>query len=107
MGMSSAASPMLQMLSSQTRQTTATLRDKTGKDFDRAYLQSQIEQHQKVLDTIDRQLMPNAKNPQLRSHLQSMRPTIEQHLQTAKEAQQALNTSGSSSDRPHPTGSAR
>jgi putative membrane protein len=110
MGVSSAASPMLQTLSSQARQTTATLRDKTGKDFDRAYLQSQIEQHQKVLDTIDRQLMPNAKNPQLRSHLQSMRPTIEQHLQAAKDAQQALNTSGSSgssSDRPHPTGSPR
>jgi putative membrane protein len=97
MGMSSAASPMLQTLSSQARQTTATLRDKTGKDFDRAYLQSQIDQHQKVLDTIDRQLMPNAKNPQLRSHLQSMRPTIEQHLQAAKDAQQALNTSGQKS----------
>jgi putative membrane protein len=110
LGLSSAASPMLQTLSSQARQTTATLRDKTGKDFDRAYLQSQIEQHQKVLNTIDQQLMPSAKNPQLRSHLQSMRPTIEQHLQAARDAQQAMNTSGQKSgspDHPHPTGSAR
>jgi len=125
LGMSTAASPMLQTLSSQARQTTATLRDKSGKDFDRAYLQAQVEQHQKVLDTIDRQLMPNAKNPQLRSHLQSMRPTIQQHLQAARDAQQALNTStsgspsgtgtgtgssgtsGGSSDHPHPTGSPR
>ena len=109
MGMSTAASPVLQTLSSQGRQTMATLQDKTGKDFDRAYLQAQIEQHQTVLDTIDRQLLPSAKNPQLRSHLQGMRPTIEQHLKAAKDAQQALNTSksGSSSDRPHPTGSPR
>lgn len=107
MGMSTAASPMLQTMSSQSRQTLATLKDKSGKDFDRAYIQAQIEQHQKALDTVDRQLLPNAKNPQLRSHLQSMRPTLQQHLEAAREAQQAMSTSGSSSDRPHPTGSPR
>lgn len=107
MGLSTAASPMLQTLSSQGRQTMATLRDKSGKDFDRAYLQAQVEQHQKVLDTIDRQLMPSAKNPQLRSHLQSMRPTIEQHLKTARQAQEALNSSGKKPEAPHPTGSPR
>jgi putative membrane protein len=94
LGLDIESSPLLLRLSEQGRQTMATLRDKNGKDFDRAYLQAQIEQHQKVLDTMDRQLLPSAKNAQLRAQLQDMRPTIQQHLEAARDAQQALNTGG-------------
>jgi putative membrane protein len=94
LGLSTAGSPMFQTLSQQGRQTVATLTDKQGKDFDRAYLQEQIEQHQRVLDALDQRLLPSARDPQLRAHLQSMRPIIQQHLQAARDAQHALNTAG-------------
>jgi hypothetical protein len=60
----------------------------------RSDLQGQIEQHQKVLETLEQQLLPSARNPQLRAHLQSMRPIIQQHLEAARDAQQALNKAG-------------
>lgn len=97
LGLSSAPSSMSRMMSEQGRQTLATLRDKSGSDFDRAYLQSQIEQHQKVLDSIDQQFLPNAKSPELREHLQELRPQLQQHLEAARDAQRALNTSGQGS----------
>lgn len=90
LGMSTAASPTQQMLAARGQETTASLQDKSGKEFDRAYLQAQVDQHQQALDSIDRQLLPAAKNPQLRAHLQQIRPGIEQHLRTAREARQAV-----------------
>jgi len=90
LNLSTAGSSVLQTMSSEGQRTMASLRDKSGQDFDRAYLQAQIDQHQKVLDTLDRQLLPSAKNTQLRTQLQSLRPTIQQHLQAARDAQKAL-----------------
>jgi putative membrane protein len=92
LGMSPAGSSVLQRLSSEGQRTLATLRDKSGKDFDRAYLQAQVEGHQKVLETLDRQLLPNAKNQQFRSQLQNMRSTVQQHLQLARDSLQAVNS---------------
>lgn len=96
LGLSSAGSSVLQTMSGEGQRTMATLRDKSGRDFDRAYLQAQVEQHQKLLDTIDRQLMPNAKNTGLRSQLSSLRPTVQQHLQHARDALRALESNQSS-----------
>jgi putative membrane protein len=98
LGLSSVASPMLLSLSEQGRQTLATLQSKEGQDFDRAYLQAQVEQHQKALDTMDRQLLPSAKNPELRAQLQKLRPLVEQHLTAARQALESLSTSGQKSD---------
>jgi putative membrane protein len=97
LGLSSAGSSLLQTLSSEGQRTLATLRDKNGRDFDRAYLQAQVEQHQKLLDTVDRQLLPNAKNTGLRSQLSTLKPTIQRHLQHARDALKALE-SGAGSD---------
>lgn len=88
---SSTSSPLLQKLSSEGQQTLAKLREETGQDFDRAYLQAQIDQHQAVLDTIDRQLLPSTKNAQLRSQVQNIKPTIVQHLQAARSALTAID----------------
>lgn len=96
-GLSSAPSQMSQMLSQQSQQTLSTLRSASGRDFDRAYLKAQVEQHQKLIDDIDRKLMPNAENAQLRGQLQELRPVLQRHLETAREAQQLLGTSGSQS----------
>jgi putative membrane protein len=104
LGVSSVASPMLLSLSEQGRQTLATLKSKEGQDFDRAYLQAQVEQHQKALDMMDRQLLPSAEKSELRAQLQKMRPVVEQHLTAARQALQSLGTSGQKSEGASRTG---
>ena len=111
LGLSSVSSPVSQMLSAQGQQTLSKLESASGADFDRTYMQTQVEEHQRVLDTIDRQLLPSAKNPQLRDHLQNMRGTVAHHLQAARDTQQALSSSpppgqtpsGASGTQPSPT----
>ena len=62
-----------------------------GKDFDKAYLASQIEMHRKLLDAIDRQLLPNAQSVDLKTHLQTIRPKIQAHLQHAEDLQAKIS----------------
>lgn len=97
LGLGTAGSSALQQLSSEGQRTLATLRDKNGKDFDRAYMQAQIDQHQKVLDMLDRQLLPNADNPQFRSHLMKLKPTVQRHLESGREAMSAIGSQQGSS----------
>lgn len=52
---------------------------------DKDYMTSQVEVHQKVLDTIDKQLIPNAKNAQLKNMLTQTRAAVAKHLQTAEQ----------------------
>jgi putative membrane protein len=66
------------------QQTLASLRGKTGADFDRAYVDAQVVEHQGALDLFDKKLIPNAQNAQLKDSLQQIRPMIADHLQAAK-----------------------
>lgn len=68
-----------------------------GADFDKAYVDNEVTYHQAVLDTIDKTLIPNAKNAQLKSLVEKVRPAIEAHLQHARQIQSTLKTSSGSS----------
>ena len=43
-----------------------------------------------MLETIDTKLLPSAKNAELKTMLQSVRPKIEAHLKEAQEIQKSL-----------------
>lgn len=60
------------------------LRAADGAAFDLAYINGQVDAHQKVLDTIDRELLPAATDQALVSELNKMRATVESHLTEAK-----------------------
>ncbi|MES1182405.1 MAG: DUF4142 domain-containing protein [Myxococcales bacterium] len=64
--------------------TMSSLRDAGGTAFDAAYMDSQIEAHQGLLDALDQQLLPAATDQQLRDALTKMRATVEAHLKEAK-----------------------
>jgi putative membrane protein len=68
-----------------------------GADFDKAYVDNEVTYHQAVLDTIDKTLIPNAKNAELKALVEKVRPAIEAHLQHAKQVQSTLKTSSGSS----------
>lgn len=66
-----------------------------GASFDKAYMENEVTMHQTVLDTIDKSLLPNVKNEQLKGMLNKTRPLIAEHLQQAKKIHSSLGKSGS------------
>lgn len=62
----------------------------TGADFDKAYVDTQVKEHQAVLDTIDQKLVPNAKNADLKAYLADVRSAVAMHLQHAQDLQKEL-----------------
>ncbi len=66
------------------------LKGLSGAAFDKAYVANEVTYHQQVLDTIDKTLIPNAKNAELKSLLESVRPVIASHLDHAKQLQSSV-----------------
>lgn len=58
-----------------------------GKEFDKAYIDQEVTYHQAVLDAIDKTLIPNAKNAELKALIEKVRPAIQGHLDHAKQIQ--------------------
>ena len=77
-------------LTSGGEQNRSPLQGKTGKDFDKAYIDNEVAYHQQVLDAIDKTLIPNAQNAELKTLLTQTRPAIEAHLKMAKDIQASL-----------------
>ncbi|HLO64892.1 MAG TPA: DUF4142 domain-containing protein [Azonexus sp.] len=67
------------------------LKGMKGKDYDKAYVDNEVNFHQTVLDAIDKTLLPNAKNDELKNLLTKTRPAIAAHLEHAKQLQSTLN----------------
>jgi putative membrane protein len=61
-----------------------------GAEFDKAYVAHEVTYHQQVLDAIDKTLLPNAKNAELKGLIEKVRPAFEAHLQHAKKIQSAM-----------------
>ena len=66
------------------------LEKRRGAAFDRAYMDREIAYHQAVLDAIDKVLIPESQNAELKSLLQNVRPAIATHLDHAKEVRAKL-----------------
>jgi putative membrane protein len=64
-----------------------------GPDFDRMYMQAQVDGHQKALRIIDNDVMPNIDNASLKSAVTDMRATVMQHLSTAQTTLQGMPSS--------------
>ncbi len=85
-------SPTSTSLKSDAESNTASLKTQTGADFDKAYVDTQVKEHQAVLDMIDEKLSPNAKNADLKAYLTDVRAAVAMHLQHAKDLQSAMMT---------------
>jgi putative membrane protein len=60
-----------------------------GKDFDRDYIDTQVTNHNKALELLDR-ITPNVKSSELRTALTNARTGVETHLREAERIQQSL-----------------
>ena len=68
----------------------ANLRTLNGAAFDKAYVDHEVAYHQAVLDAIDKTLIPNASNADLKALLVKVRPAFVAHLEHAKHVQASL-----------------
>jgi putative membrane protein len=85
-------SPLATQLQAEAQKTLATLQQDSGTDFDRAYLDAQVDGHQKALDTLKQRLLPSAKAAELTKYLRGLEPKIEQHLARARTLRDGLAT---------------
>lgn len=76
--------PTSQSLKAGGEKHRAALGRLTGEAFDRAYIEHEVAYHQQVLDALDRTLVPNARNRELKALLVKTRPAFVAHLEHAK-----------------------
>ena len=84
-----------QSLKSEGERNVAHLKSLKGAAFDKAYIDHEVAYHQQVIDAIDKTLIPDAKNAELKALLIKARPTFVAHLEHAKELQTSLSRSTS------------
>jgi putative membrane protein len=68
----------------------AKLKPLKGKEFDKAYIDHEVEYHQAVIDAMDKTLIPSAQNAELKDTLVKVRPTFVAHLEHAKKIQATM-----------------
>ena len=83
--------PTSQQLKSGGDANLANLKALKGAAFDRAYVDHEVTYHQAVLDALDKTLIPNAKNEELKALLVKVRPAFVAHLEHAKHIQSTLS----------------
>jgi putative membrane protein len=68
----------------------AELKTLTGAEFDKAYIDNEVSYHEAVLGVLDKTLIPNTRNAELKMLLESARPIFVSHLAHAKQLQASL-----------------
>src|SRR5207253_4010987 len=81
-------------LKSGADQSNATLQGLKGAAFDSAYIDHEVTYHQAVLDALDKTLIPQTQNAELKAFLQKIRPVVAAHLDRAKSVQAGLSKKG-------------
>jgi putative membrane protein len=72
------------------QENMANLKKLKDGQFDKAYVDHEVAYHQQVLDAIDKVLIPDAQNAELKGLIEKVRPAIQAHLDHAKHVQADL-----------------
>ena len=84
LGVKPAESDTSKALKAGGKENLGKLKGLKGAQFDKAYAEHEVAYHQQVLDAIDKVLIPNAQNAELKGLLEKTRPAIAAHLEHAK-----------------------
>ncbi len=82
--------PTSQSLKNGGSDNVAALKDLKGAAFDKAYIDHEVAYHEQVLEAIDKTLIPNAQNAELKALLVVVRPAFVGHLEHAKQIRETL-----------------
>ena len=78
------------LLRDQSAARRDSLRALSGREFDSAYVASEVRLHQEILIAIDRVFVPSAQRQGLRDYVATLRPVISAHLAHAERVQATL-----------------
>jgi len=70
----------------------AELQGKSGNDFDKAFVQHEIDEHQANIEKIETQIMPSLQNEQVKAYLQKTLTAMQEHLSSLQKVQQQLGS---------------
>lgn len=73
-----------QSLLAQSVTTKAMLNSKSGAEFDKAYIDNEVEYHKAAIGVVENTLIADATNPELKSLLESALPVFKEHLKHAE-----------------------
>jgi putative membrane protein len=82
--------PTSESLKKGGEENLANLKKLKGAEFDKAYIDHEVAYHEQVLDAVDKVLLPNAKNEELKALITKVRPAFVAHLDHAKMIQGKL-----------------
>lgn len=88
------SSPTSQSLQKGGDDNLAALKKLSGHAFDKAYIDHEVAYHEAVLQALDKTLIPNAQNAELKALLVKVRPAFVAHLDHAKRLQQEMSKAG-------------
>lgn len=90
LGVTPVNNDLVATLAEQSRQHETSLRSLSGKAFDKKYIDHEVAYHVAVIDVIEEQLIPSAKNSELRKALISVVPAFKAHLEHSRMIQSQL-----------------
>lgn len=93
LGVTPEENPTSQQQTTSGQQNLASLKGKSGAEFDRAYIANEVTYHQNLLNAIDQVLLPSVQNPELKGLLEKTRPAVVSHLEHAQKLQSSLGAS--------------
>lgn len=67
--------------------TKKSLRGKSGKEFNKAYIDNEVTYHKAVIEAVEGLLIPEADNGELKALLQNIVPALKTHLEHAEMVQ--------------------
>ncbi|MFL5491290.1 MAG: DUF4142 domain-containing protein [Gemmatimonadales bacterium] len=70
----------------------AELQGKSGSDFDKAFVQHEIDDHQANIEKIETQIMPSLQSEQVKAYLQKTVTAMQGHLSSLQKVQQQLGS---------------
>ena len=80
-----------QQLNADAEKTKEQLRAKSGKAFDKAYIDNEVAYHTAVIAAVKDLLIPETENDELKGLLVSVVPALEAHLEHAKMIQHSMS----------------
>jgi putative membrane protein len=90
LGVKPETNPTSESLKQGGEENIANLKAMQGTQFDRAYIDHEVTYHQTVIDALDKTLIPDAQNAELKALLVKVRPAFVAHLDHAKMVQSSL-----------------
>jgi putative membrane protein len=78
-------------LTADAKKTEKMLNARSGKAFDKAYIDNEVAYHKSVIGAVENVLIPQAQNAELKALLQQVLPTLKTHLEHAEMVQSRLS----------------